>query len=114
MKVHLADVQVADSWHDVMSPPPAPAPGKKDSIVCAGSTTSSGLRTTSTTGERPDDEAGRAADRDDAVAAAKAGEMMRFEIEAGDGLTEADAADLTSILRKVRPEKTAGPVRVTG
>lgn len=37
----------------------------------------------------------------DSVDAAKAGQMMSFEIEAGDGLTAADAADLTFILRKV-------------
>lgn len=72
-------------------------------------TTASGSTLASTQGSTAADEGsnGEATsyNRDPAAAAGAtaAGQMvmMNFEIQAGDGLTEADAADLTSILRKV-------------
>eukprot|EP00903_Cladosiphon_okamuranus_P012921 g12064.t1 len=127
-EVHLADVQVAASWDDVMSPSSASVPGKNGALACTGSTatTAAGQRTTSTststttstsspgtslTGRRggPNGEMGGV--NGDSVPAAKLGEVMSFEIEAGDGLTEADAADLTFILRKSVAELGQGRER---
>ncbi|CAB1110918.1 unnamed protein product [Ectocarpus sp. CCAP 1310/34] len=114
-EVRLADVQVAASWHDVMSPLSPPSDGEAvisteapifsgGSTVSSASTTATGVAgriATSTNApgggiRRPNDKG------EDSSAAAKAGETMRFQIEAGDGLSKADAADLTCILRKAR------------
>ncbi|CBN73907.1 hypothetical protein Esi_0009_0017 [Ectocarpus siliculosus] len=112
-EVRLADVQVAASWHDVMSPMPPPSDGEAvnsteapifsgGSTVSSASTTATGVAgriATSTNapggGIRRRNDSG-----EDSLAAETAGEMMRFQIEAGDGLSTADAADLTFILRK--------------
>lgn len=112
--MRLANVQVAASWHDVMSPLPPPSDGEavnstKAPIFIGGSTVSSASTTATgvagriaTSTNSPGGGIRRRNDNDeDSLAAAKVGEMMRFQIEAGDGLSKADAADLTFILRKV-------------
>lgn len=127
-QVRLADAQVAAAWHDVMSPPQAPVPGEPfapaggappntATIAAATSSGSASAATTAPTergatsadaasaGESSGGADGSVDDADaTAAAAASAGEggVMTFEIEAGDGLTEDDAADLTAILREVR------------
>lgn len=94
-----------------MSPPAAAAPGKTATVAFLGSTIrTSGQLSTSTLTSTSTSGTSVAGDginnEEDSVEAAKPGEMMSFEIEAGDGLTEADAADLTSILRKVSKKAT--------
>lgn len=104
-KVRLADVQVAASWNDVMSPLPPPSDGvavnSADAPTFSGGSTVSSTSTTATSTNAPGGGIPLRNDNDSSTAAALAGEMMRFQIEAGDGLSKADAADLTLILRKV-------------
>lgn len=146
-QVHLADVQVAAAWQDVMSPPPAPAPGAAvpttasvsarnaaTAAVCLAGSSSAGAAAettvrgaTASTGHSSSaeetssgaDTSSGGHDADSAAAVAGrtglGGEATSFEIEAGDGLTEDDAADLTAILREVRRGATyawEGKVRV--
>ncbi|CAM9206112.1 unnamed protein product, partial [Scytosiphon promiscuus] len=112
-EVCLVDNRVAASWHDVMSPalPPAPGADTTNGVPLTGSTDRAGsaLRTTrassgnitssgiicSTSGGGFGEDAGA-----EAAAAAEAGEMMSFAIEAGDGLNEDDAGELNAILQQ--------------
>ncbi len=124
-QVHLADVQVAASWQDVMSPPPPPASGAVVTTTAAGGSTpnaaaaavrsaGSSERGASTSTGHPSsagetsggaDSSSGAHDAHSTAAAERTGagrEATNFEIVAGDGLTEDDAAGLTAILREVR------------
>lgn len=88
-----------------MSPPAAVVPGKNGTVAFAGSTiATSGQTSTSTLASTSASTLGTRATGVRSNDGLGSGELMAmgFVVEAGDGLTEADAADLSAILRKVR------------